>query len=181
MIWAGVILALRLDSSGTKKGEFRTGHPQTLNKNAVAAFMNSRCQVLHPQIYFLLWFLFKKGCACVMSSSWWGLAAQHYATRINPMLCRSPWHGTVRSSTWGQPCFGASRSFCVCLTALKCTDRDSICCLFSQRANCETCPSWFSFQSPQNLLCQDILVSFGTELSFGTASPSRKGRSCECR
>lgn len=105
MIWAGVILALRLDSSGIKKGEFRTGHPQTLNKNAVAPFMNSRCQVLHPQIYFLLWFLFKKGCACVMSSSWWGLTAQHYATKINHMLCRNPWHGTVRSSTWGQPCF----------------------------------------------------------------------------
>lgn len=105
MIRAGVILALRLDSSGIKKGEFRTGHPQTLNKNAVAPFMNSRCQVLHPQIYFLLWFLFKKGCACVMSSSWWGLTAQHYATKINHMLCRSPWHGTVRSSTWGQPCF----------------------------------------------------------------------------
>lgn len=92
MIWAGVILALRLDSSGMKEGEFRTGHPQTLNKNAVAPFMNSRCQVLHPQIYFLLWFLFKKGCACVMSSSWWGLTAQHYATRINHMWCRSPWH-----------------------------------------------------------------------------------------
>lgn len=69
MILAGVILALRLDSSGIKKGEFRTGHPQTLNKNAVARFMNSRCQFLHPKIYFLLWFLFKKGCARVMSSS----------------------------------------------------------------------------------------------------------------
>lgn len=107
MIWAGVILALRLDSSGIKKGEFRRGHPQTLNKNAVAPFMNSRCQVLHPQIYFLLWFLFKKGCACVMSSSWWGLTAQHYTTKINHMLCRSPWHGTARSSTWGRPCFGS--------------------------------------------------------------------------
>lgn len=69
MILAGVILALRLDSSGIKKGKFRTGHPQTLNKNAVAWFMNSRCQFLHPEIYFLLWFLFKKGCVCVMSSS----------------------------------------------------------------------------------------------------------------
>lgn len=63
MILAGVILTLRLDSSGIKKGEFRTGHPQTLNKNAVTRFMNSRCQFLHPKIYFLLWFLFKKGCA----------------------------------------------------------------------------------------------------------------------
>lgn len=149
MIGAGVILALRLDSSGIKKGEFRTGHPQTLNKNAVAPFMNSRCQVLHPQIYFLLWFLFKKGCACVMSSSWWGLTAQHYATKINHTLCRSPWHGTVRSSAWGQPCFGSLHIIPVSVWHLSnvCTGT-GFAAFFSQRASCETCPSCFPFQSP---------------------------------
>lgn len=52
--------------------------------------MNSRCQFLRPKIYFLLWFLFKKGCAHVMNSSWRDLTAQHYAIKMNSMYARVP-------------------------------------------------------------------------------------------
>lgn len=116
MILTGVILALRLDSSGIKKGKFRTGHPQTLNKNAVARLMNSRCQFLHPEIYFLLWFLFKKGCACVMSSSWWGLAAQHYATKMNSVYAGASGMAQQGVRPGASPISGASASSLTSLT-----------------------------------------------------------------
>lgn len=182
MILAGVILTLRLDSSGIKKGEFRTGHPQTLNKNAVAWFMNSRCQFLHPKIYFLLWFLFKKGCAWVMNSSWWGLTAQHYATKMNNMYAGVPGMAQqgvqpgARSHFWG--------FYTIPVPAWH-LPRDSTGMFFiphfpKQRASQETWTCWFSFQKVQNLLVRMIRCPLGKSCR-GHASSSRQSMSSGCR
>lgn len=176
MILAGVIPTLRLDSSGIKKGKFRTGHPQTLNKNAVARFMNSRCQVLHPEIYFLLWFLFKKGCACVMSSSWWGLTAQHYATEINSMYAGAP--GTAQRGVRPgySPISGASTSS-LCLSDISRVWTEMVFAAFSpkERTSHETWPSWFSFQKPQNLLVRMPRCPSGQSCTLGVTMPHPPG------
>lgn len=184
MILAGVILALRLDSSGIKKGEFRTGHPQTLNKNAVARFMNSRCQVLHPEIYFLLWFLFKKGCACVMSSSWWGLTAQHYATEINSVYAGAPGMAQWGIKPGASPISGASTSS-LCLSDISCVwTGTGFFCLFSQTEGKPWNPILLIFfPKPLKSIGRDTTVPLGTELCLSSdrASSSRQGKSCGCR
>lgn len=148
VILIGVILALRLDSSAIKEGEFRTGHPQTLNKNAVARLMNSRCQVLHPKIYFLLWFLFKKGCAWVMSSSWWALPAQHYATEINSVYAGAPGMARRGVQPGSSPTSGAS-TLSLCLSDVSCVWTGMAFAAFSpKRASHDNCPFRFPFQNP---------------------------------